>query len=53
MTGVTGQMEEKMEKENEEKREKKEENKFLKTGGHTVQSKVVKEVLADLKFMLN
>ena len=43
---MTGQKEDKKEKENEEK---KEEKKFLNTGGRTDQSKVVQEVLADLK----
>ena len=40
---------EKEEKEKEEKEEKKEEKKFLHTDGRTGQSKVVQEVLADLK----
>ena len=44
-----GTEEEKKEKEKEEKEEKKEEKKFLRTGTHTDQSKVVQEVLADLE----
>ena len=51
MEGGTGQKEEKKEKEKEEKEEKKEEKKFLHTGGQTDQSKVVQEVLADLKIL--
>ena len=42
MTGVTGQKEEMKEKEKEEK-------KFLHTGTQTDQSKVVQDVLANLK----
>ena len=49
MTGVTGQKEEKKENEKEEKEEKKEEKKFLRADRQTDQSKVVQEVLADLK----
>ena len=48
---MTRQKEEKKEKE-KEKREEKEEKKFLRTGGHTGQSKVVQEVLVDLKIIV-
>ena len=43
---------EKKEREEKEKGEEEKEKKFSQTGGHTDQSKVVQEVLADLKMTL-
>ena len=46
---MTVQKEEKEEKEKEEKEEKREDKKYLRAGTRMDQSKVVQEVLADLK----